>query len=217
MHIINKIKLKDKLKINLKFLCNKKLFWLNKRIFDVCISILLMPVLISIYLVLLPLNTFLNKGKIFYTQKRMGKDCNPFYAIKFRTMSPIDKINRKFNDPIEYNRITPLGSFLRKSRFDEVPQIINVIKGEMSLIGPRPDYYEHALIFCKNVKGYKDRHIIRPGITGLSQIRLGYVSGLKQTEKKAFVDNYYIKNIGYILEIKIIINTLITIVRGLGR
>jgi lipopolysaccharide/colanic/teichoic acid biosynthesis glycosyltransferase len=132
-------------------------------------------------------------------------------------MVPIKEITRKYDDPIETNRITFFGKFLRKSRIDELPQILNVLKGDMSLIGPRPDYYIHALEYLKSVKGYRDRHDIRPGITGLSQIRLGYAEGLEATAKKASIDNYYIQNVGYIIELKIIVNTIITIIRGIGK
>jgi len=147
----------------------------------------------------------------------MGKNCSVFSAIKFRTMVPAKEITRKYDDPIEENRITSFGKMLRKSRIDELPQILNVLKGEMSLIGPRPDYYIHALEYLKNVSGYRERHIIRPGITGLSQTRLGYAEGLEATVKKVSVDNYYIQNVNYIIELKIIGNTIITIFRGLGK
>ena len=132
-------------------------------------------------------------------------------------MTHIKEITRKYDEPIETNRITPLGRILRKTRIDELPQILNVLKGDMSLIGPRPDYYTHALEYLKNVKGYRERHSIRPGITGLSQIRLGYVETLKATSKKTFIDNYYIQNVGYIIELKIIVNTILIIIRGLGK
>lgn len=193
-----------------------KLFWLNKRIFDIIVSILLIPVFLITFCILLVLNFYFNPGKIFFIQKRMGKNCRLFYAIKFRTMSSTDKITRKFNDPLEKNRITPLGGILRKTRLDELPQIINVIKGDMSLIGPRPDYYEHALVFIDKIKGYRSRHDIRPGISGLSQIRLGYAEGLKATKQKTLIDNYYIQNVGYTIEIKIILSTLFTIFKRLG-
>ncbi|MDC0565439.1 sugar transferase, partial [Amylibacter sp.] len=153
----------------------------------------------------------------FFIQKRMGKNCKFFFTIKFRTMSNIDEITRKYDDPIETNRITPLGRVLRKMRIDELPQILNVLKGEMSLIGPRPDYYIHALEYLKKVDGYSERHSIRPGITGLSQIKLGYVESLEATAEKASCDNYYIQNIGYMIELKIIISTILVIVRGLGK
>ncbi|MDB0015510.1 sugar transferase [Amylibacter sp.] len=194
-----------------------KLFWINKRIFDISVSLLLLPLLFIIIIILPFINYFSNSGRLFFIQERMGKNCEVFHAIKFRTMVPIKEITRKYDDPIETNRITFFGKFLRKSRIDELPQILNVLKGDMSLIGPRPDYYIHALEYLKSVKGYRDRHDIRPGITGLSQIRLGYAEGLAATAKKASIDNYYIQNVGYIIELKIIGNTIFTIVRGMGK
>jgi len=194
-----------------------KLFWINKRLFDVFVCLLLIPLLFIISIILLFINFFFNSGNLFFIQDRMGKNCIIFSAIKFRTMVPVKEITRKYDDPIEVNRITSLGKILRKTRIDELPQILNVLKGEMSLIGPRPDYYVHALEYLKNVNGYRERHIIRPGITGLSQIRLGYIEGLEATAKKASIDNYYIQNVGYIIELKIIINTIFIIIRGMGK
>jgi len=194
-----------------------KLFWINKRMFDILMCLLLLPVLFIISIIIFFINIFFNSGSLFFIQERMGKDCVAFPTIKFRTMKHIKEITRKYDDPIEVNRITTFGKILRKARIDELPQILNVLRGDMSLIGPRPDYYLHALEYLKNVKGYRERHIIRPGITGLSQIRLGYAEGLEATAKKALVDNYYIQNVNYIIELKIIGNTLITILRGLGK
>ena len=194
-----------------------KLFWINKRIFDISVSLLLLPLLFVIIIILPFINYFSNSGRLFFTQERMGKNCEVFHAIKFRTMVPVKEITRKYDDPIEMNRITSFGKILRKLRVDELPQILNVLKGEMSLIGPRPDYYIHALEYLKNVNGYRERHIIRPGITGLSQIRLGYAEGLEATAKKVSIDNYYIQNVGYIIELKIIVHTIITIICGLGK
>ena len=194
-----------------------KLFWINKRLFDIIICLLLIPLLFIVTIIVLFFNYFLNSGSLFFIQDRMGKDCSVFSAVKFRTMLPVKEISRKYDDPIEIDRITPFGKILRKIRIDELPQILNVLKGDMSLIGPRPDYYIHALEYLKNVKGYRERHIIRPGITGLSQIRLGYAEGLEATAKKAIVDNYYIQNVNYIIELKIIGNTIITIIRGMGK
>ncbi|MDA8913621.1 sugar transferase [Amylibacter sp.] len=202
---------------NTQHIHRNKLFWINKRMFDIVLCLLLLPLLFMTAIVLLALNEFFNSGRLFFIQKRMGKDCEFFFVIKFRTMTHINEIARKYNEPIEANRITPLGRILRKMRIDELPQILNVLKGDMSLIGPRPDYYIHALEYLKDVKGYRERHAIRPGITGLSQIRLGYVESLEATTKKAFVDNYYIQNIGYIIELKIIISTIWIIIGGSGK
>ena len=194
-----------------------KMFWINKRLFDIFICLLLIPLLFIISIIVLFFNFFFNRGSLFFIQDRMGKGCSVFSAVKFRTMLPVKEISRKYDDPIEIDRITPFGKILRKSRIDELPQILNVLKGEMSLIGPRPDYYIHALEYLKNVNGYRERYIVRPGITGLSQIRLGYAEGLEATAKKASIDNYYIQNVNYIIELKIIGNTIITILRGLGK
>ena len=198
-------------------LYGNKLFWINKRIFDIVLSLLLLPLFFTIGIILLFFNLFFNQGRLFFIQKRMGKDCELFFAIKFRTMTNVKEITRKCDDPIETNRITPLGKVLRKTRIDELPQILNVLKGDMSLIGPRPDYYIHALEYLKNVEGYRERHAIRPGITGLSQIRLGYVETLEATSKKTSIDNYYIHNLSYIIELKIILNTILIIIRGMGK
>ena len=193
------------------------MFWINKRIFDIILSLLLLPLFFITGIILLVFNLFFNQGKLFFIQKRMGKNCELFFAIKFRTMTSVKEITRKYDDPIETNRITPLGKFLRKMRIDELPQILNVLVGDMSLIGPRPDYYVHALEYLENVEGYRERHAIRPGITGLSQIRLGYAETLEETSKKTSLDNYYIQNVGYTIELKIILNTILIILRGIGK
>ena len=131
-------------------------------------------------------------------------------------MIDIDKVYRKYDEPLETERITSFGRLLRKSRVDELPQIFNVLKGDMSLIGPRPDYYEHALLFLDNIPHYRLRHAIRPGISGLSQIRLGYVEGLNATRKKSKIDIYYIENVSIDLDMKIFLATLVTIIKCLG-
>ena len=202
---------------NSNYLYGNKLFWINKRIFDIILSLILLPLLFIIGIILLVLNLFFNPGSLLFIQKRMGKDCEFFFAIKFRTMTYVKEITRKYDDPIETNRITSLGRILRKIRIDELPQILNVLKGDMSLIGPRPDYYTHALEYLENVQGYRERYTIRPGITGLSQIRLGYAETLEATSKKTYIDKYYIRNVGYIIELKIIVSTILIIIRGYGK
>ena len=192
-------------------------FWVNKRVFDIILCLLLLPILFIIAVILLLLNQFFNPGKLLFVQKRMGKNCGYFFAIKFRSMIDTKEITRKYDDPIELNRITPLGRILRKTRIDELPQILNVLKGDMSLIGPRPDYYVHALKYLEIVDGYQERHAIRPGITGLSQIRLGYAESLEATAKKVSIDNYYIQNVSYLNELKIMIYTILIIIKGMGK
>lgn len=197
---------------DLNALGGSKFFWVSKRCFDVSASLLLLLILIPLAGVILILNPFLNRGKLFFVQKRMGRDCRPFYAIKFRSMKNIDQITRSADDLIEHDRITTLGRFLRKTHIDELPQVLNVLKGEMSLIGPRPDYYEHACAFKAAIPGYRDRHIIRPGITGLAQVDLGYIEGIDATRGKVAKDLYYIRHAGARQELLVFVATLVTIV-----
>ena len=186
-------------------------FAITKRLFDIVLSLLLLPVLAVLAVVLLILNPFMNKGKLFYLQIRMGKDCKAFVAIKFRSMAEASKITRGADDPLEKHRINWLGRMLRKSRFDELPQLVNVLKGDMSLIGPRPDYFHHARRFVKNVPGYRDRHSVRPGISGLAQTEIGYVEGYEATRTKVQADIYYINNACLKMDSWIFYRTLVTV------
>ena len=193
-----------------------RLFWIYKRYFDLIISVCLLPVLFIIMIFLLFVNLFTDTSSIFYIQKRMGKYCHSFNAIKFKTMTDIEKIERKYDDPVECHRITRLGRILRQTRLDELPQIINVIKGDMSLIGPRPDYFEHAIIYSNIIIEYAGRHVIKPGISGLAQIRLGYAEGLDATRNKTEVDIYYIENVNIYLDMKILLNTFLVMIKRIG-
>ena len=183
-------------------------FFVFKRAFDIFGAILLLPILAISCLVILTLNPFYNKGSLFFVQARMGKDCKSFNAIKFRSMTAAAQIKRAADEPLETCRITRLGKFMRKSRVDELPQVINVLRGEMSLIGPRPDYYEHAIEYLRMVPGYRDRHYVRPGISGLAQTELGYIEGVDATKRKVVADLYYIRNMSIALELWIFWRTI---------
>jgi lipopolysaccharide/colanic/teichoic acid biosynthesis glycosyltransferase len=162
-------------------------------------------------LALLVLNPRLNHGPLFFHQKRMGQDLMPFTAFKFRSMQPTTAITRSVDDPIEADRIGALGRVIRKTRIDELPQILNVLRGEMSLIGPRPDYFEHAREYVVQIPEYRHRHLIRPGISGLAQVTLGYAAGLDATRAKATADLAYIRNASFALEVRIFWLTLVTV------
>jgi lipopolysaccharide/colanic/teichoic acid biosynthesis glycosyltransferase len=188
-----------------------------KRVFDVVVSVALLPVLALAGLALLVLNPFFNRGPLLFIQTRMGQNCTPFRAIKFRSMVEVENVVRKADDPLEHDRITPLGMLLRKSRLDELPQIINVLMGQMSLIGPRPDYFDHALVYLDVVPGYRERHAMKPGISGLAQTELGYIEGLAATERKAAVDLYYIRNASLRLDLWVFWRTLCVVVGRGGK
>lgn len=187
-----------------------------KKFFDVVVSLLLSPVLVIGCLALMVANPFFNRGPIFFIQRRMGRNCIPFNAIKFRTMKCTEKVVRGAHDSLEVNRITPLGRVLRKVRLDEIPQIINVLRGEMSLIGPRPDVYNHAEIYVDLISGYRERHCILPGITGLAQTEVGYVHGVDGTRVKVAADLYYIQNQSFRLDTWIVWRTLQTVAGRAG-
>ncbi len=191
-------------------------FKIAKRLFDIIVSLALLPGLVGAIVVLLVLNPFLNRGTIFFVQERMGRNCKSFKAIKFRSMTATSNITRAANDPLEVERITPLGQFLRKSRLDELPQILNVLLGDMSLIGPRPDYYDHAIEYLNTIPGYRERHIVRPGISGLAQTELGYIEGTDATKRKVKADLYYITHRNFALESWIFWRTLSVVARRAG-
>jgi len=177
-------------------------------------SLLLLPLLGFFALVLICVNPFLNPGRLFFVQNRMGRNCEAFPAFKFRSMREAEAIERSADCPLEVDRITPLGNFMRKTRIDELPQILNVLRGEMSLIGPRPDYFDHAVHYLIEIPGYRERHIVRPGISGLAQTEVGYVEGVEATRNKVNADLYYISNAGFRLEAWIVWRTFAVI---LGR
>jgi len=192
------------------------LFWASKRCFDIVTSLLLLPLLALFAIILLVVNPFANRGPLFFVQIRMGRDCRAFKAYKFRTMHGEKMVRRGPNDPIESCGITNFGKFLRKTRIDELPQILNVLQGKMSLIGPRPDFFTHARAFVRAIPEYRDRHRIRPGISGLAQVELGYAEGFAETRTKAQADLYYIKNAGFLLELRLIGKTITTILTKAG-
>ena len=181
-----------------------------KRLFDFGFSLLiLLPLLGLVAMALVVLNPHLNPGPLFYRPRRMGRGCVPFRLYKFRTMGPVLAHSaRGPDDPVETDRVTPLGAFLRRARFDELPQAINVLRGEMSLIGPRPDDLPHARSFLLDIPGYRQRYAVRPGISGLAQVELGYVHGRAGTRRKTEIDLAYIRHARVGLDLRVFWRTL---------
>lgn len=191
-------------------------FRCTKRAVDIVLSLMLLPVLGLCALGLLVLNPLWNRGPLFFVQTRMGRDCQPFQAIKFRSMRPAASVTRAANDPLEIDRITPAGRFIRKARIDELPQLLNVLKGDMSLIGPRPDSYAHAMDYLDVVPGYRARHAVRPGISGLAQTELGYIEGFEATRRKVQADLYYIAHTNLLMEAWIVWRTIAVVATRSG-
>lgn len=191
------------------------LYWRVKAATDVVGALLLLPLVVVLACLLALLNPVLNPGPVFYRQRRMGRDCAPFTALKFRTMRVSGHVRGPL-DPVEAHRITPLGGLLRRMGLDELPQAINILRGEMSLIGPRPDCIHHARAFLDEIPEYHQRFRIRPGLSGLAQIRLGYAVGTEATRAKARCDLDYIARAGFALDAYIAGRTLVTILTGGG-
>jgi Undecaprenyl-phosphate glucose phosphotransferase len=188
---------------------------LIKRIFDLlfsgAVTIFLLSWLIPLIAIAIKLDS---RGPIFFKQKRAGKGNKPFNCLKFRTMivhhTEFKQATR--NDP----RITRVGDFLRKTSLDELPQFINVLKGQMSIIGPRPHPLKLNEEFSPKIEKFMARHYIKPGITGLAQAK-GF-RGETQTEMsmrgRVKLDRFYIENWTFILDLKIIVATIISLTKG---
>lgn len=182
-----------------------------------CVAVLV-PANLVVAATLLVLNPFLNPGPLFYRSLRMGRNCRPFHAYKYRTMRvALGPGRRGPDDPVERDRVTPLGRFLRRSRIDELPQVLNVLRGQMSLIGPRPDDFAHARVYLRTVPGYRERHAVRPGLSGLAQVTLGYVEGRAGTAAKTEIDLRYIAEAGARLDLWIFWRTMRTVIDLTGR
>jgi lipopolysaccharide/colanic/teichoic acid biosynthesis glycosyltransferase len=191
------------------------MFWAAKAVADLAGALFLIPVIVVLGLCLLILNPLFNPGPLLYRQLRMGRGCQPFMAFKFRTMTEAG-IVRGPDDPVEHERITPLGRILRRMGLDELPQAINVLRGEMSLIGPRPDCIHHAERFLTQIPEYRRRYSVLPGMSGLSQIQLGYAVGTEATRAKAETDLHYIAAAGFAMDLWIVWQTLLTVLSGRG-
>jgi exopolysaccharide biosynthesis polyprenyl glycosylphosphotransferase len=182
-----------------------------RRIIDIALSLVGVLLLVLLVPLVFLLNLIGNRGPLFYTQQRVGKHAKEFKIIKFRSMVS----NAEQNGPVWAKegdvRITPFGRVLRKTRLDEVPQFINVLKGEMSLIGPRPERPEFVHKLEEIVPYYALRHVIKPGLTGWAQVMHPYAGTVEDQKEKLWFDLYYIKERNLLLDFKIVIKTISTV------
>lgn len=194
-------------------------FMTFKHVIDWLIAAAALVVLAPLLLMLAIVIRFDSPGPAIFRQTRIGYRGEPFTVYKFRTMrtvvpstSALDAAKTQSDD----TRITRIGAFLRRSRIDELPQIVNILKGEMSWIGPRPEarilseWYEGEIPF------YRYRHIVRPGLTGWAQVNQGHVAEVADVRRKLYFDFYYIKNYSPWIDILIALKTVQTILTGFG-
>jgi len=191
-------------------------FVVFKKICDIGFALLALPVIFTTALLLLALNPFYNPGPLFFRQERMGLGGRKIMLWKFRTMTGSTSTLRHVDAPLEQERITRLGRILRRTRIDELPNFINVLAGEMSLVGPRPDAWDHAMVHLDDTRYYCDRFRVLPGITGLAQVRGGYADDRRATERKARLDRFYVRRSRIKLDLLIIFQTVRVLITGFG-
>lgn len=184
-----------------------------KRLFDFLSSIAVLLVTLPLFLVIGILIVVESRGPVFYKQKRNGLNMKVFFMYKFRSMKLHDEtiyMQTKENDP----RITRIGRFLRKSSLDELPQLINIIRGEMSVVGPRPHALEIDNKYCSKLPDYKKRYTVRPGLTGLAQIN-GFRGGddFESMKKRTEYDLMYVSKNSLIGDLIIIFKTIPSLFR----
>jgi exopolysaccharide biosynthesis polyprenyl glycosylphosphotransferase len=187
------------------------LYLLFSRIFDVLFSVIGLLLGLVFFPLILFGNLFGNRGPLFYTQERVGKNGEVFRIYKFRTMVNNAEANGAVFTTANDTRITAFGKFMRKTRLDEFPQFINILRGDMSIIGPRPERPVFVQQIAENMPFYETRHVVKPGLTGWAQVNYSYGDSIDDSLVKLQYDLYYIKHRSIFLDINIVIKTFSTI------
>lgn len=187
-----------------------------KRIGDVLLILLSLPIWAPLFVAVAFAVKLTSAGPVFFWQQRVGQAERPFMMVKFRSMVAAAEANGSAFAARQDARVTAVGKFIRKVRLDELPQFWNVLKGEMSLIGPRPEQVAFARKFKEEIPYYGYRHVVKPGITGWAQVNHGYADDNDATRHKVEFDLYYIKHLTFWLDFLIVIKTLRIIVTGFG-
>jgi exopolysaccharide biosynthesis polyprenyl glycosylphosphotransferase len=189
-----------------------------KRFTDVCLSSIGLLLAAPIMLIVAPLVRLTSPGPAFYSQTRVGKDGILFTIYKFRTMGVDAEAAtgavwaKAGGDP----RTTPVGAFLRRSRLDEVPQLWNVLRGDMSFVGPRPERPEFIAELTKQIPFYGQRHVVRPGLTGWAQVRHRYGATVQDSLQKLQYDLFYIKHMSSAFDLFVVFETVKTVLMKMG-
>lgn len=187
----------------------------SKRLFDTAFILLISPVLLPVIAVTALCIKRESPGGAFFVQERMGLGGRIFRMVKFRSMF-IDRPGSHFTEDGESHRVTRVGAVIRKYRLDELPQFWNVLRGEMSLIGPRPESLALAQWYAQDVPFFAYRHVVRPGISGWAQVMHGYAAEVDGMKEKLSYDFYYIKHLSFWLDLLIWYKTIRTVLTGFG-
>ena len=196
--------------------CVRKDSNLTKRWLDIASSALSLILSLPLCLFVALAIKLDSSGPVFYRQERVGQDGKTFRMLKFRSMRNDAEENGPKWAAINDDRITRVGRFIRKYRLDEIPQMINVLKGDMSFIGPRPERPIFVDKFAKEIPYYPQRHVVRPGISGWAQIRYPYGASKEDALEKLKYDLYYIRHFSIFFDISIILETGKVVLLGKG-
>ncbi|OYU96514.1 MAG: polyprenyl glycosylphosphotransferase [Bacteroidetes bacterium B1(2017)] len=188
-----------------------------KRGLDVFSSLLILTLFMPIFMIIALAVKLGSKGPVFYKQIRLGYKGKPFHIFKFRTMITDSEVAGPMLSSANDSRITPVGKWLRKYRLDEIPQFFNVLIGEMSLVGPRPERKFFIDQIVKLAPHYKHLHRVKPGITSWGQVKYGYAENVDQMVERLKFDILYIENRSIAIDLRILIYTILTVVQGKGR
>jgi lipopolysaccharide/colanic/teichoic acid biosynthesis glycosyltransferase len=187
-----------------------------RTIFDYLVTLLSLLLLTPVIMILAISIKLTGKGPVIYSQKRIGRDGKPFIIYKFRSMHSDDNNEIPLLSDTDDKRITSLGKFMRKHKFDEIPNFFNVLKGDMSIIGPRPEqkYYVDQIIQID--PRYKMLHLIKPGITSWGQVKYGYATSVEGMINRMEYDLYYLENRSLLFDLKIAFHTIAIVFKGQG-
>jgi exopolysaccharide biosynthesis polyprenyl glycosylphosphotransferase len=189
----------------------------TKRLLDVTISLSASVVIFPVFAILAILIKRSSKGPVIYKQERIGRYGKPFYIYKLRSMVQDAERGTPALSSKNDNRITPIGKFLRKTHLDEIPQFFNVLKGDMSLVGPRPERQYYIDQIVEHAPHYTLLHKLRPGITSWGQVKYGYASSVEEMLERLPYDMIYLKNISLYMDFKIMIHTVMVAFKANGK
>lgn len=214
--LTGRIKIQHMYENDLGSLLPSPIYILIKQLLDFGAVVLVLPFVLPIMFLIAVFIKIESRGSFLFSQKRVGKGGREFIMYKFRSMYiDSEKYGSQFAS-LQDARVTRLGKFLRKFRLDELPQFFNILKGEMSLIGPRPEQKKFVEDFEKEIPFYNYRHVVRPGISGWAQVIQGYTADVEKTTIKVQYDFFYIKNFSFSLDVLIFFKTIKTILTGFG-